>query len=54
MKICEECGLLMVECSAIAIGRHHAELFLRDKGYTSLAARDASRRLIPIPQQFQK
>jgi len=47
---CDECGLPIVECSALAQGRFEVESFLKSKGYGSLDARDRALELIPDPK----
>lgn len=47
IQICNECGLPIVECNAITIGRAAAEQYMRERGYGGLQAREAGQRLIP-------
>lgn len=49
-NICEECGLPMVECSAIASARRRCEEYLREAGYAPLLARQKSEILVPDPK----
>lgn len=44
---CEECGLPMVECSAVSVARSEVETYLRERGYEGREARSAAARLIP-------
>lgn len=47
MSACKECGLPLVECNALTLGRNAAVQYLRDNGYGGLRARLAGIRLIP-------
>lgn len=44
---CEECGLPLVECSALALARLNVVQYLRDHGRPALQSRADADRLIP-------
>lgn len=46
VQICEECGLPILECNALAAARRSVEQDLRRDGYRPLEARAAANRLI--------
>ena len=46
---CEQCGLPIVECSALAIGRMEIEKWLRDEGYSPLRAKERAAALTCTP-----
>ena len=48
---CEECGMPVAECTALAVGRNAAEQFLREKGMGGVEARNVATRLIPVPKR---
>ena len=50
---CEECGLPMVECSAVSVARSEVEAYLRERGYEWQEARSAAARLIPDTKNLQ-
>lgn len=47
MERCQECGLPLVECSALSVARSEVREYLRERGYTGLQAKEAADRLIP-------
>lgn len=47
---CPECGLPIVECSALAIARNKVNEYLRLHGYSGLDAWAAAARLISVPK----
>lgn len=49
-EICDECGLPLVECSALTIARSACESYLRDHGYAGLKARDRAAELVKDPK----
>lgn len=51
MGTCAECGLPIVECNAIALGRRAAERYLVQNGYGRLQARQAFDRLVVHPKR---
>ncbi len=51
MERCQECGLPLVECSALSIARSEVREYLRERGYTGLQAKEVSERLILHPKR---
>lgn len=44
---CGDCGLPLVECSALAVARYRCETYLKDAGYDGFRARTRAAELIP-------
>lgn len=51
MERCKECGLPLIECSALAVARAEVREYLRERGYSGLEAKDTSERLIIHPKR---
>lgn len=50
-KTCEQCGLPLTECTALAVGRLKVEAFLRLSGYSGRDARAKASELVPHPRR---
>jgi len=51
---CQDCGLPLVECSALTVARLEAAEYLRRRGYTPREARERAAALIPEKPLIQR